>query len=112
METESAANTLAALAQGARLRVFRLLVKAGADGLAAGEIARRLGAPPNTTSAHLKVLSHAGLVRSRREGRSIIYTAGFERMAALLSFLVEDCCEGSMAVCRPLVTAVARATCR
>lgn len=97
-----AAETLAALAHEGRLAVFRMLVQAGEPGLAAGEIARRLGVLPNTLSANLNLLSHAGLVRSRRDGRRIIYTADYGRMSRLLGFLLDDCCGGSPEICRPL----------
>lgn len=111
MESKLAVSALSALAHEGRLAVFRMLVQAGSDGVAAGEIARRLGVPANTLSANLNVLSHAGLVDSRREGRSIIYTAAYERMAALLGFLMEDCCQGSAAICAPLADIVNRAAC-
>ncbi len=107
MESPAAVACLSALAHEGRLAVFRMLVRAGAPGLAAGEIARRLGAPPNTLSANLNLLAHAGLVRSRREGRSIIYTAEYDRMGELLGFLVEDCCAGSPRICAPLAGALA-----
>lgn len=103
METKSAVSSLAALAHEGRLSVFRLLVQAGANGLAAGEIARRLEILPNTLSASLNVLSHAGLIASRREGRSIIYTANYDAMRTLLAFLMEDCCAGTPEICAPLV---------
>ena len=111
MEIAGAVQALSALAHDGRLRVFRVLVQAGADGLAAGEISRRLQILPNTLSASLNVLSHAGLIRSRRAGRSIIYTAEYEHMTALLSFLMEDCCSGSPEICRPLVEVASRAAC-
>lgn len=111
MEGKLAVAALSALAHEGRLAVFRMLVQAGSDGVPAGEIARRLGVPANTLSANLNVLSHAGLIDSRREGRSIIYTAAYERMAALLGFLVEDCCQGSAAICAPLAGIVNRAAC-
>lgn len=103
MEINIALASLAALAHEGRLSAFRLLVQAGSDGLAAGEIARRLDILPNTLSASLNVLSHAGLIRSRRAGRSIIYTADYEAMRELLAFLLEDCCGGSPEICAPLV---------
>lgn len=103
METKSAVSSLAALAHEGRLSVFRLLVQAGANGLAAGEIARRLEILPNTLSASLNVLSHAGLIASRREGRLIIYTANYDAMRTLLAFLMEDCCAGTPEICAPLV---------
>ncbi len=99
---KSATASLSALAHDGRLSAFRLLVQAGPEGLAAGELARRLDVLPNTLSASLTVLSHAGLVTSRRDGRSIIYTARYERMGELLAFLVEDCCGGSPEICAPL----------
>lgn len=80
-------------------------------GLAAGEIARRLQTPPNSLSANLAVLSHAGLIRSRRQGRSIIYTAEYDRMRDLLGFLVEDCCGGSPDICFPLAEVIRTACC-
>ena len=111
MESELAIRRLSALAQEGRLAVFRLLAKAGRDGLAAGQIARAVGAAPNTLSAQLSLLAHAGLVTSRREGRSIIYAADFAAMGALLAYLVEDCCQGRPEVCIPLSEAAARAAC-
>jgi ArsR family transcriptional regulator len=111
MEMKIAVAALSALAHEGRLNVFRMLVQAGRDGIAAGEIARRLGVPANTLSANLALLSHAGLIQARREGRSIIYTAAYDRMAALLGFLMEDCCQGMPAVCAPLADIVTRAAC-
>ena len=70
-------------------------------GLSAGEIARQMEVPPNTLSANLNILSHAGLVRSRRQGRSIIYTAEYDRMRDLIGFLIDDCCGGTPEVCFP-----------
>ncbi len=77
----------------------------------AGAIARQLDVPPNTLSANLNVLFHAGLVRSRRQGRSIIYTAEYDRMRDLLGFLVEDCCGGSPEICAPLGEVLRKADC-
>lgn len=102
METKPAVASLAALAHEGRLSAFRLLVQAGAEGLPAGEIARRLEILPNTLSASLNLLSHAGLIASRRDGRSIIYTANYDGMRELLTFLMEDCCGGSPDICAPL----------
>lgn len=110
MKTQEALKALAALAQEGRLEVFRLLVKAGPDGLAAGEIARKLKTAPNTMSAQLLVLSNAGLIRARRDGRSIIYAVDFDAMSGLLVFLTEDCCGGRAEVCAPLA-AVAKRCC-
>lgn len=111
MTSPQAVAALAALAHGGRLSIFRLLVEAGPDGLAAGKVSRGVGIAPNTLSASLTVLGHAGLVRSRRDGRSIIYTADFDRMAGLLGFLVDDCCQGAPAVCTPLAEIMRRASC-
>jgi DNA-binding transcriptional ArsR family regulator len=110
METTDAVKRLSALAQDARIEVFRLLVKAGPEGLPAGEIARALGTAANTTSAQLLILSNAGLIRARRDGRSIIYSVDFAAMSALLIFLTEDCCGGRAEVCAPLA-AVASSCC-
>src|ERR1700761_6110274 len=110
MDTQDAVKRLSALAQDSRLDVFRLLVKAGPDGLAAGEIARKLKTAPNTMSAQLLVLSNAGLIRARRDGRSIIYAVDFDAMSGLLVFLTEDCCGGRAEVCAPLA-AVAKRCC-
>jgi ArsR family transcriptional regulator len=110
METKSAVSSLAALAHEGRLSIFRLLVQAGEEGLAAGEIARRLEILPNTLSASLNILSHADLVASRRDGRSIIYTANYGAMRQLLAFLLEDCCSGAPEICAPLA-AIARQCC-
>jgi DNA-binding transcriptional ArsR family regulator len=110
METEAAVKRLSALAQDARLDVFRLLVKAGPGGMAAGAIARTLDVPANTLSAQLLVLSNAGLVRARRDGRSIIYAIAYEAMRDLLVFLTEDCCGGRAEMCAPLA-ALAKTDC-
>jgi ArsR family transcriptional regulator len=109
METTSAVPALSALAHEGRLEVFRLLIRAGADGMAAGEIARATGVLPNTLSSNLNILSGAGLVVSQRHGRSIVYTAAFDRMRDLLAFLVEDCCGGKPEICAPLAVAASRA---
>lgn len=111
MEFETAVVALSALAHEGRLRIFRLLVQAGVMGLPAGEIARRLDVLPNSLSANLSVLAHAGLARARRQGRSIIYTAEYDRMRGLLAFLVEDCCGGSPEICSPLTEALRGADC-
>ncbi|MEJ6790365.1 metalloregulator ArsR/SmtB family transcription factor [Brevundimonas sp. BR2-1] len=111
MEMTTAVESLAALAHEGRLKAYRLLVQAGPQGLAAGEVARRLATPANTLSAHLTILGHAGLVQSRRDGRSIIYAARFDRMGALMAFLAEDCCGGAPEVCAPVAAAAARSRC-
>jgi DNA-binding transcriptional ArsR family regulator len=112
MESNAAVRRLSALAQDSRLAVFRLLVKAGPAGLAAGDIARALVITPNTLSAQLTVLANAGLVAGRRDGRSIIYTADYDAMSELLVYLTEDCCEGRPEVCAPLAGVASRAACR
>jgi DNA-binding transcriptional ArsR family regulator len=106
-----AVEALSALAHESRLSVFRLLVRAGREGLPAGEIARKLDVLPNTLSANLTVLANAGLVAARREGRSVIYSADYERMSGLLGFLMEDCCNGDAAICAPLADIARRACC-
>src|SRR5690242_19239449 len=108
MKLQAAADTLSALAHEARLSVFRLLVKAGPEGLPAGDIARKFDTPPNTMSAQLLVLSNVGLIRARRDGRSIIYTADYAQMTDLLKFLTEDCCNGRPEICEPLSVAVSQ----
>jgi DNA-binding transcriptional ArsR family regulator len=95
METKAVLTALAALAQEVRLGVFRLLVQAGPEGMAASHIASELGVPPSSLSFHLKELSHAGLLRARQDGRFIIYSADFSTMDALVGFLTENCCGGT-----------------
>lgn len=92
MDIQEALIAFDALSQETRLKVFRLLVEYGQDGAAAGTLGERLGVPHNTLSFHLNHMSNANLVVSRREGRSIIYTANFELMTGLIRFMVEDCC--------------------
>lgn len=111
MELYDAVARLAALAHDRRLEVFRLLVRAGREGLAAGDIARELVITPNTLSAQLNILAHAGLIASRREGRSIIYVAQYEAMSDLLRYLMEDCCQGRAEVCAPLAEVAAQSAC-
>jgi ArsR family transcriptional regulator len=95
MEMTEAVTALAALAQENRLDVFRLLVEAGPDGMAAGQVAERLDLAPNTLTFHFDRLRVAGLVTVRRDGRSMIYAARFEAMNGLVSFLTENCCQGA-----------------
>ena len=106
MDMTVATHSLSALAHEGRLAIFRLLVKAGPGGMAAGDIAKKLDTAPNTMSAQLLVLSNAGLVHARREGRSIIYAVNFDRMSALLQFLAKDCCNGRPEICAPLAATV------
>jgi DNA-binding transcriptional ArsR family regulator len=102
METKAAVDALSALAQETRLAVFRLLVTAGASGLPAGKIGERLEVAPATLSFHLAQLARAGLVRSRQEGRYVIYSTDFDTVTALLGFLTEDCCGGTVSCAIPL----------
>jgi len=111
MESKNAVAALSALAHESRLTVFRMLVQAGHKGIAAGEIARRLDVPPNTLSSNLNILSHAGLIDKRRDGRSIIYAARYANMAELLQYLLQDCCGGAPEVCAPLAALVLDSRC-
>lgn len=103
MEMKDAIQALGALAQESRLKVFRLLVGQGPDGMAAGDIARELDIPASTLSAHLSVLSNAGLVSSTRHSRSIVYVIDVDATRRLLGFLLEDCCQGRPELCTPLL---------
>lgn len=103
MELKNAVTLLGALAQDSRLQVYRLLVQAGPDGMAATDIAERLGIPANTLSFHLKTLSQADLIQSRQAGRFIYYSTHYEQMNALLGFLTENCCGGQS--CAPATAA-------
>ncbi len=94
MQSDQVVTALGALAQEHRLAVFRLLVQAGPGGLAAGALADTIGISPSAMSFHLTQLCHAGLIAQRREGRSIIYSANFEAMTALLGYLTDNCCAG------------------
>jgi len=99
MDTTTAVTVLAALAQDTRLSIFRMLVEAGPDGVPAGRIGETLAVPAATLSFHLKELAHAGLVSPRQEGRFIYYSADFECMAALMTFLTQNCCQGMPQKC-------------
>lgn len=94
MDTPTALAALAALAQESRLAVFRLLVQAGPEGMAASRIAEGLSIAPSSLSFHLKELSHAGLLGSRQDGRFVIYAANVDAMNGLVGFLTENCCGG------------------
>ena len=107
MQKSQSIDALAALAHQTRLDVFRLLVKTGATGMAAGDIGEHLGVKQNTMSANLAVLSRAGLIRSERDGRTITYFADFDGMRGLLAFLMEDCCGGNPSLCQPVLDEIA-----
>lgn len=100
MDIQEALIAFDALSQETRLRVFRLLVEYGADGAPAGTLSETLGIPHNTLSFHLNHMSNADLVVSRREGRSIIYSANFDFFTGLIRFMVEDCCSVEFASIR------------
>lgn len=95
METNRALEALAGLAHSIRLSVFRTLVQAGPEGLPAGRIAKLMDMPASSLSFHLKELYRAGLLLSRQDGRSIIYSARYETMNDLLGYLTENCCGGN-----------------
>jgi len=107
MDVELALDALSALAHETRLWAFRLLVQAGPQGLPAGEIADALGSRQNTMSSHLKILAEGGLIDSQRDGRSVVYKANYDTIRALVLFLMEDCCAGNNAVCRPVAESLA-----
>lgn len=101
MKLINAVEALSALAQESRLAIFRLLVQAGKEGVSAGVIGEQLGIPGATLSFHLKELSHARLIKSRSEGRYVIYSASFTEMDKLIAYLTENCCAGDAAQCAP-----------
>jgi ArsR family transcriptional regulator len=107
MDVSTALDALDALSQETRLWVFRLLVQAGPEGLAAGDIAERLSLRQNTLSSHLKHLTLAGLLNSRRSGRNIVYTANYDTVKMLVLFLMEDCCAANPEVCNPVARSLA-----
>jgi ArsR family transcriptional regulator, arsenate/arsenite/antimonite-responsive transcriptional repressor len=111
MDTSNALAGLSALAQESRLKIFRLLVQRGPEGMAAGDIARNLKLPHNTLSSHLGILSRASLVKSRKESRSIIYSVDLKGTRDLLTFLVQDCCRGRPEVCEPLIASALAECC-
>jgi DNA-binding transcriptional ArsR family regulator len=107
MDKNDALPAFAALSQGTRLDVFRLLVRAGDRGMASGEIGEALGVRQNTMSANLSILLNAGLIRNEREGRSVRYFADFDGIKGLLGFLMEDCCGGRAELCQPVIDEIA-----
>lgn len=106
MDSSSAILALAALAQPTRLDVFRLLVAREPDGLAAGDIAKRLAVPHNTMSSHLSILERAALVSSQRHGRSIVYRANLATLQSMTLFLLQDCCGGEPELCASLIESI------
>jgi len=111
MDETQALDALGALAQETRLRIVRLLVTAGPDGMAAGAIGEAMGATSSRLSFHLTHLEQAGLIQSRREGRSIRYSAAYDALSGLIAFLMRDCCQGHPEVCTPAVAALSACAC-
>lgn len=111
MDERQALDAFGALSQETRLRVVRLLVQAGPDGMAAGAIGEAVGASSSNASFHLAHLERAGLIRSRREARSIIYSANVDGLAGLIRFLMEDCCRGNSQICAPALESLNACTC-
>lgn len=107
MDIISAVSAFGALSQKTRLEVFRLLIKAGPEGMSAGDIGEVLGVRQNTMSANLAVLLQAGLVRNEREGRTIRYFADMDGTGELLTFLMDDCCGGHPELCAQVVDSIA-----
>lgn len=103
MDSDQALSAFAALAQSTRLDVFRLLVAHEPEGLAAGEVARKLDVPHNTLSTHLGILARAGLIAAERQSRLIIYRAELDAVRELASFILKDCCGGKPEICAPLI---------
>lgn len=103
MNQRQAVSVFGALSQDTRLSIVQMLVRAGPLGMAAGAIAEAAGVAASNVSFHLKDLEHAGLVASRREARSIIYSANFETLSGLIAFLMKDCCNGHPEICNPAI---------
>ncbi|WP_298256909.1 helix-turn-helix domain-containing protein [uncultured Litoreibacter sp.] len=107
MDKNDALDAFAALSQSTRLDVFRLLIKAGAEGMSAGDIGQALDVRQNTMSNNLSILTRAGLIKGARSGRSITYHADMDGMRGLLAFLMEDCCGGRAELCQPVIEEIA-----
>lgn len=107
MDERQALSAFGALSQETRLKIIRMLVVAGPDGLAAGNIAERVAVSPSNVSFHLKELERAGLVSQQREARSILYSASYEALGGLVRFLMEDCCAGNPEICAPALDVAA-----
>lgn len=103
LDEQQALDAFGALSQQTRLQMVRALVVAGPEGMAAGAVGEKVGASSSSASFHLANLERAGLIRSRREARSIIYTANYEALAGLVAFLMIDCCQGHPEVCAPAI---------
>ena len=101
MDERQALSAFGALSQETRLRLLRLLVVAGSEGVAAGSLADKVEVSPSNVSFHLKELEHAGLVSARRDSRSIVYRAKYDALTNLIRFLMEDCCSGHPEICSP-----------
>ena len=101
MKSAQVVKALAALAQPTRLAIYRLLVERGPEGVAAGQVAEKLKVSPATLSFHFKILSHAGLIESRQDGRFVYYSANFVVMNGMVAYLTENCCGGNPDVCKP-----------
>lgn len=107
MDEKQALDAFGALSQETRLRIVKFLVTAGPDGMSAGSIGEEMDASSSRMSFHLSHLEGAGLIESRRDGRSIIYSARFAALSSLIEFLMKDCCQGHPEVCNPAVAALA-----
>jgi DNA-binding transcriptional ArsR family regulator len=103
MDERQALITFGAMSQETRLKIVRLLVKAGPEGMAAGSIAEAVGVSASNVSFHLKELERSGLIAARRDARSIVYSAEFQALSGLIRFLMEDCCSGNPAICQPVL---------
>jgi DNA-binding transcriptional ArsR family regulator len=106
MDEAQALAAFVALGQEHRLRIVRALVTVGPDGMASGALASEVGVSASTVSFHLKELEHARLVQSRREGRSVVYSAALPALSGLIAFLMRDCCQGHPEVCAPALAAL------
>ena len=108
MDKSRAIAGFAALSQETRLAIVRLLVRAGPDGVPAGDVAQAVKVSASNVSFHLKELEHAGLIEARREARSIIYNANYDTLRDLIGFLMKDCCGGHPEICSPVLAANCR----
>ncbi|HWA50008.1 MAG TPA: helix-turn-helix transcriptional regulator [Dongiaceae bacterium] len=111
MKTKQAISAFGALSQETRLEAFRQLVRLAPDSIPAGDLAHDLDVPPSTLSSHLAILQRAGLVKSKRQGRTILYSADLEGAGGLVEFLVKDCCRGQPERCDQLIKAMMPSCC-